>query len=96
MALYLPLAAKHFKSDAWRELRASIVARIEQLRTDNDAFDNTEHMTAANRGRIAELKALLALEEAPAEVPRAGDDVRARLQDPVDMMSRRRSDADGM
>lgn len=88
---YERLPAKHFRTDAWRAVKDAIDKRIDELRIENDSFNNTEQTTAATRGRIAELIELLALEQAPAEVPQAGDEVRTR-QSPVAAPPRRFGD----
>ena len=46
----------------WRDLMRHIEARIAELRQRNDA-DQDDRATASLRGRIAELKALLALDK---------------------------------
>lgn len=46
----------------WRDLMRHVEDRIAELRQRNDA-DQDERTTAALRGRIAELKALLALDK---------------------------------
>ena len=46
----------------WRDLMRHVEDRIAELRQRNDA-DQDERATAALRGRIAELKALLALDK---------------------------------
>ena len=49
-------------SPTWMKLKLHIEKRIEQLRKENDG-DRTELETSKLRGRIAELKALLALDK---------------------------------
>ena len=46
----------------WRDLMRHVEARIAELRQRNDA-DQEDRATANLRGRIAELKALLALDK---------------------------------
>ena len=65
------IARHHFEGEAWREIKAEMLARLDRHRESNDRPQNTEVQTAIVRGRIQELKDLLALEpRAPA--PDAG------------------------
>lgn len=58
-----------FESATWQRLKWHLQARLESHRQANDADKDLE-TTAKLRGRIAELKVLLALDEpAPAPVP---------------------------
>jgi len=49
-------------SETWVRLRKHLTARLNELRTKNDA-DLTPTETASLRGRIAEIKSLLALDK---------------------------------
>lgn len=57
------LRREDFATPTWKQLTAHINTRISELRIDNDVLSRTEHQTAVIRGRIAELKELLALAE---------------------------------
>ena len=52
-------------SDTWKAIKARADERLNTLRLQNDAFGLDPNGTAVIRGRIAELKELLALEKAP-------------------------------
>lgn len=54
------------RSVLWRKITRHAEARIAELRGNNDAISLSERDTAAIRGRIGELKNLLALGEDPA------------------------------
>lgn len=54
------------QSAVWIKVKKHLQARIEELRMQND-FQQPEVQTAATRGRIDELKGILALEKAPEE-----------------------------
>jgi hypothetical protein len=56
-----------FETRTWEHVRAHAEARIATLRAENDRPQNTEQQTATLRGRILELKDLLALATAPAD-----------------------------
>lgn len=60
-----------FASVTWQKLRLRTESRLEMLRKRNDS-DLTPDETARIRGQIAELKAMLALEEDPAKPTTAG------------------------
>lgn len=53
------------RSETWKRLEAQIRSRLEFLREQNDdpSSSDTESTTARRRGRIAELKLILALAE---------------------------------
>lgn len=55
-----------FNGPTWFRLETHVRARIAKLREDNDRPQNSEQQTATLRGRILELKELLALAAAPA------------------------------
>lgn len=61
------LARSDFNSITWMRLSARIRLRIAELHEINVRPQNTETQTATLRGRIMELKDLLALETATAE-----------------------------
>ena len=63
----MKLERHDFDSRMWVLLREHINERIQKLRVDNDRPQNTEQQTATLRGRILELKELLALETALAQ-----------------------------
>jgi len=52
-------------SDTFARLRAGLTERIEHLRVENDSPRLDELSTARHRGRIAELKELLAMVSPP-------------------------------
>lgn len=57
------------QSDAWRRLEKHLTDRLQSLRVQNDG-DNSYEATAKLRGRIAELKAMLALaQDIPIQPP---------------------------
>lgn len=63
-----PLDRRDFNGATWARLETYLRARIADLRQQNDRPQNTEQQTATLRGRILELKELLALPQAaPAE-----------------------------
>lgn len=63
-----PLDRRDFNGATWARLETHVRARIAKLREDNDRPQNSEQQTATLRGRILELKELLALPmAAPAE-----------------------------
>lgn len=51
-------------SALWQKIKAHYEARLQTLREKNDV-DNDENRTIKLRGRIAEIKALLALDKPP-------------------------------
>lgn len=57
------------RSPLWRKIEKHIEARTAELRVTNDALSLPERDTAVIRGRIAELKNLLALGTATEEAP---------------------------
>jgi len=61
-----------FETRTWERLAAHMHARIATHRESNDRPQNTELQTAIVRGRIAELKELLALPEKVAPAHDAG------------------------
>ena len=61
-----------FETRTWRNLAERMRDRIAELREMNDRPQNTELQTAIVRGRIAELKELLALPEKVAPAHDAG------------------------
>lgn len=61
-----PLDISDFRSTVWAKLQAHIDARIELLRAENDRLLPMDQ-TMVLRGRISELKNLLALAEGPAD-----------------------------
>ena len=61
-----------FETRTWRNLAERMRDRIAELREMNDRPQNTELQTAIVRGRIAELKELLALPERVASSHDAG------------------------
>lgn len=61
-----------FSSVTWQKLRLLLESRLDVLRKRNDS-DLSPDDTAHIRGRIAELKMLLALEEDPAKPTTAGE-----------------------
>lgn len=63
------LERRDLNTDAWAHLKADIAARIAQLHTENESLTLDHDKTQALRGRIAELRKLLALEEAPVAEP---------------------------
>lgn len=69
----LPINAD-FRTDTWKRIQALLRMRLEKARTENDARLDAEK-TATLRGRIAELKELLALAEkqAPGEADHGND-----------------------
>lgn len=58
----IPLDQSDFTTATWMKLRAYCEKEIETLRKQNDG-DLPPEITAKTRGRIAELKGLLALEK---------------------------------
>lgn len=65
----MSLLKEDFSTLTWTRFKAQITARLSDLRSSNDGDKSPEH-TAKLRGRIAELKNLLALDiPAPAPVP---------------------------
>lgn len=54
-------------SHLWQRLAKHLEGRLQKLRTENDT-DLTESRTAQLRGRIAEIKALMALGNEPIEL----------------------------
>lgn len=57
-----PLTRADFDSRTWERMRAVLEARLQTLRIEND--DRLDEVkTASIRGRIAELKELLALDQ---------------------------------
>ncbi|MBI4695579.1 MAG: hypothetical protein HY749_16300 [Gammaproteobacteria bacterium] len=58
------LGPEDFDSRTWRKLREHLNARLVALRTRND-IDQPAEKTASLRGRISQIKELLALERAP-------------------------------
>lgn len=57
------------RSPVWRKIEKHIEARMTELRGNNDAISLAERDTAVIRGRLAELKNLLALGTATEEAP---------------------------
>jgi hypothetical protein len=49
-------------SDCWRRLKKELEKRLESERARNDGLNQDERQTAYNRGRIAVLKDLIALD----------------------------------
>ena len=70
---------RDFETQTWQRLRALLTARLQQLREENDSGD--AEITAKRRGRIAELKELLALETTQARRQQPTADTRR----PVDV-----------
>ncbi len=62
---------RDFDTPQWQRLRDHLTARLQQLREENDSGD--AESTAKRRGRIAEIKELLAL----------GGKAQARRQEPT-------------
>jgi len=69
-----PLAAGEFRlseyeaaSPVWLKIKAQMEARLDRYRKENDDFARDAVVTAALRGRIAELKYVLSLDK-PARV----------------------------
>jgi hypothetical protein len=62
-------AITEFKTACWRQVRAHVEARLAELRELNDTQGLTEAQTEGIRGRIAELKLLLKLDEELKSVP---------------------------
>jgi len=60
------LSPEERDSAIWRGIEGKLKARLESLRVKNDG-DATPEATARLRGRIAEVKDLLALGKAPVE-----------------------------
>lgn len=56
------LAIADVQSPTWAKVRDYLQQRLAQLREENDSGD-TEIITTRRRGRIAEIKDMLALEE---------------------------------
>lgn len=56
------------RSDTWKAVEAYANERLEKLRLQNDSTAMDSIQTAVIRGRIAALKELLALAEAPANL----------------------------
>jgi hypothetical protein len=56
-----PLTRSDFDTRTWARLRLLLAARLQLLREENDSGD--DETTARRRGRIAEIKELLALED---------------------------------
>lgn len=56
-------------SALWRKIERQVEARVAELRIYNDAISLPERDTAVLRGRISELKNLLALDSATEEAP---------------------------
>ena len=73
MATKSTLRRADLKSDAWDRVKAYAEARIAELQVQNESLLLDESSTASTRGRISELRKLLALEGQPAEVHRTGD-----------------------
>lgn len=67
-----PILRRDFKTETWEHIRAHIEARLAELQVQNENLNLTDSTTASTRGRIAELRRLLALEKAPAETPAPG------------------------
>jgi hypothetical protein len=59
-----PLDRRDFNGATWARLETHLRARIADLRQQNDRPQNTEQQTDTLRGRILELKELLALPQA--------------------------------
>lgn len=59
----------NYAGPEWRQISEYIVARIAELREQNDFPGMTEAQTGGIRGRIAELKQLLAMAQARPVVP---------------------------
>ena len=57
-----PLRRADFDTGTWARLRLLLTARLYRLREENDAPADQDR-TAMRRGRIAEVKELLALED---------------------------------
>lgn len=68
----MPIPAD-FRTDTWRRLDALLKRRLEDRRAENDARLDAEK-TATLRGRIAELKDLLALASRAQEEAGQGSD----------------------
>lgn len=69
-----PLTREDLESVAWRRLEELLARRIAELRVANDRIrpPTQEYRTHILRGRIAEIKALLALHESVAPGLRPG------------------------
>jgi hypothetical protein len=62
--MYDRLATEDLLSATWARIQTALMRRLESLRIQNDA-DISEKETADLRGRIGEVKALLAAGKAP-------------------------------
>lgn len=62
-----PLTLEDFQTRTWALLASHMRERIAELREENDSFKLDEAATARTRGRIAQLKELLALADKAAE-----------------------------
>jgi hypothetical protein len=51
----------------WRKLRKHLESELADLRERNDSIKHTEQQTAVIRGRIAQIKDLLALDPQPSK-----------------------------
>ena len=70
MRLPNPLEPEDFDSRLWQRMRAHLETRLAVLRQENDGSSD-ELTTAKRRGRIAEIKELLALDIRPQHNPGA-------------------------
>lgn len=57
----------------WKKLKAHLDTELNNLRKSNDGIGNDAVQTAFIRGRIAQVKALLALDKGPAQVADDGN-----------------------
>lgn len=74
------LSPPDFRTPVWQNVVKVVTQRIDELRTQLETLDATEQQTAIIRGRISELRALLALGEPPKNSVKAAP--RAFTPDP--------------
>jgi hypothetical protein len=77
----MPLTRHDFSTQTWRAIREKLVARLDELRRQNDSPSLDIAKTAALRGRIAEVHRML---DWPAALERDADrqlDVVPPLED---------------
>lgn len=65
------LRASDFQEGVWKRHTQALQARLAELREHNDRLSNTNEQTLAIRGRIDEVKRILALPKSSAS-PSAG------------------------
>jgi len=61
-----------FQSETWRRIDAHLRQELDKLRRENDKPDLTDTQTATLRGRILQIKRILAM---PTDIAGQGDDL---------------------